>query len=86
MKGAVAYAEKLSTHDDWQLVTLEGWEEAAYRTYTTDLRAEFRSDSMPEVPAWQQQDILLRRGAQILSAGYSGAEALYPRLNELYGK
>lgn len=80
------YAEKLSAHDDWQLVTLEGWEEAAYRTYTTDLRTEFRSDSMPEAPAWQQQDILLRSGAQILSAGYSGAEALYPRLNELYGK
>lgn len=80
------YAEKLSAHDDWQLVTLDGWDEAAYRTYTTDLRTEFHNDGMPDVPSWQQQDILLRSGAQILSAGYSGAEALYPRLNELYGK
>lgn len=47
---------------------------------------ELYNDSMPDVPSWQQQDILLRSGAHILSAGYSDAEALYPRLNELYEK
>lgn len=80
------YAEKVAAHDDWQEVQINGWDQAMYRRYTTNLRQEFRSDQLPETPDWQQQILLLRLGSRVVTIGYDGEADMYPRLNTLYGR
>ena len=80
------YAEKVAAHDDWQEVQINGWDQAMYRRYTTNLRQEFRSDQLPETPDWQQQILLLRLGSRVVTIGYKGEADMYPRLNTLYGR
>ena len=80
------YAEKVAAHDDWQEVQVNGWDQAMYRRYTTNLRQEFRSDQLPETPDWQQQILLLRLGSRVVTIGYKGEADMYPRLNTLYGR
>lgn len=80
------YAEKVAAHDDWQEVQINGWDQAMYRRYTTNLRQEFRSDQLPETRDWQQQILLLRLGSRVVTIGYKGEADMYPRLNTLYGR
>ena len=80
------YAEKVAAHDDWQEVQINGWDQAMYRRYTTNLRQEFRSDQLPETRDWQQQILLLRLGSRVVTIGYDGEADMYPRLNTLYGR
>ena len=80
------YAEKVAAHDDWQVVQINGWDQAMYRRYTTNLRQEFRSDQLPETRDWQQQILLLRLGSRVVTIGYKGEADMYPRLNTLYGR
>ena len=80
------YAEEVAAHDDWQEVQINGWDQAMYRRYTTNLRQEFRSDQLPETRDWQQQILLLRLGSRVVTIGYDGEADMYPRLNTLYGR
>lgn len=78
------YAEKLAAHD-WQVLQINGWDQAVYRRYFTDLRQEFRSNRLPETPGMLQQELLLRLGNRVVMVGYTGETDMSPRLNALYG-
>ena len=80
------YAEAVAAHDDWQEVQITGWDQAVYRRYTTNLRQEFHSDTLPETPDKLQQILLLRLGSRVVTIGYDGEADMYPRLNTLYAR
>ena len=80
------YAEAVAAHDNWQEVQITGWDQAVYRRYTTNLRQEFHSDTLPETPDKLQQILMLRLGSRVVTIGYDGEADMYPRLNTLYAR
>lgn len=84
------YAEVINYHrnDDvsWQEVTIDGWDQAMYRRYTTNLRQEFHSDRLPDTPEISQQELVLRLGNRVVTIGYDGEADMIPRLNTLYAR
>lgn len=80
------YAELRASHDDWQEVQINGWDQAVYRRHTTNLRQEFRSNKLPDTPEMSQQELVLRLGNRVVTVGYTGEADMYSRLNTLYGR
>ena len=84
------YVGRINYHrnDDvaWQEVTIDGWDQAMYRRYTTSLRQEFRSDWLPDTPEMSQQELVLRLGNRVVTVGYTGEADMYSRLNTLYAR
>ena len=82
------YAELRASHDDWQEVQVNGWDQAVYRRHTNTLREEWHNDS-DKIPAnitLHHQNLMMRLGNRVVVVSYTGEADMYPRLNTLYGR
>ena len=82
------YAELRASHDDWQEVQINGWDQAVYRRHTNTLREEWHNDS-DKIPAditLHHQNLMMRLGNRVVVVSYTGEADMYSRLNTLYGR
>ena len=82
------YAELRASHDDWQEVQINGWDQAVYRRHTNTLREEWHNDS-DKIPAditLHHQNLMMRLGNRVVVVSYTGEADMYSWLNTLYGR